>query len=168
MDVAIYRKASRGRSGCGNDRKGPQKSCKWRRDFTWPLFIPICAPSAILLRVCGCGWCVRVCQMSFALQSHMTSFDQSADVTAYMTSYLPAWFLWILRRGALGSIWAHVRGLKVWLPLLDFKMILKSKIELGWNNLNENETIFWTIFWTVTRSHCQNLFSGYATNHFIF
>ena len=75
-------------------------------------------PSANLLGVygfgadAGCGWCVRVCQMSFSYiipYYTMTSFDQSADVTAYMTSYHPAWFMWILSRGSLGSICALVR-----------------------------------------------------------
>ena len=79
---------------------------------------PFAHPSANLLGVCGfgagvgCGWCVRVCQMSFSyIISYytMTSFDQSADVTAYMTSYLPAWFFWILSRAPLRSIWAHIR-----------------------------------------------------------
>ena len=123
MDVAFYRKAFRPAVFNKVNWKLIFKSLKRPFRLRWPWRqlqngqkgprrvengggIPICAPaghSSWCVRVdcgCRCGWCVRVRQMSF---------DQSADVTAYMTSYLPTWFLWILSRGPLGLIWAHVR-----------------------------------------------------------
>ena len=94
-----------------NGQKEPRRGENGGGILPGHFLYPFAPPSAILLGVCGCGWCVRVCQMSFSYiipYYTMTSFDQRADVTAYMTSYLPTWFLWILSRGPLGLIWAHV------------------------------------------------------------
>ena len=110
-----------------------QKSWKWRRDSTWPLSIPICAPigqSSWCMRVrCGCGVrvvCAGVSNVIF-LYNLILYYDVIRSKCLYdviSSCMIPLDF----EQGAIKfDLSPYQRGLKVWLPLWILKFFWKVR-----------------------------------------